>query len=161
MYAIVEIAGQQFKVEKDQQIFVHQLEGKAGDKLEFSIVLLIDDGGKFAVGAPAVEGAKVTAKIVEHAKGDKVIVFKKKRRKGYAVKNGHRQRFTKIAIDGITAKGAKKPAAKKEEAPVKESAPKKAAAKPAAKKTTTAAKKPAAKKPAAKKPAAKKDEPKA
>ena len=166
MYAIVEIAGQQFKVEKDQQIFVHQLEGKAGDKVEFSNVLLIDDGGKIAVGAPAVEGAKVTAKIVEHAKGDKVIVFKKKRRKGYAVKNGHRQRFTKIAIDGITAKGAKKPAAKKEAAPVKDAAPKKAAAKPAAKKTTTAkketaAKKPAAKKPAAKKPAAKKDEPKA
>ena len=166
MYAIVEIAGQQFKVEKDQQIFVHQLEGKEGDKVEFSNVLLIDEGGKIAVGAPAVEGAKVTAKIVEHAKGDKVIVFKKKRRKGYAVKNGHRQRFTKIAIDGITAKGAKKPAAKKEAAPVKDAAPKKAAAKPAAKKTTTAkketaAKKPAAKKPAAKKPATKKDEPKA
>ncbi len=166
MYAIVEIAGQQFKVEKDQQIFVHQLEGKEGDKVEFSNVLLVDDGGKIAVGAPAVEGAKVTAKIVEHAKGDKVIVFKKKRRKGYAVKNGHRQRFTKIAIDGITAKGAKKPAAKKEAAPAKEAAPKKAAAKPAAKKTTTAkketaAKKPAAKKPAAKKPTAKKDEPKA
>ena len=166
MYAIVEIAGQQFKVEKDQQIFVHQLEGKEGDKVEFSNVLLIDDGGKIAVGAQAVEGAKVTAKIVEHAKGDKVIVFKKKRRKGYAVKNGHRQRFTKIAIDGITAKGAKKPAAKKEAAPVKDAAPKKAAAKPAAKKTTTAkketaAKKPAAKKPAAKKPATKKDEPKA
>ena len=162
MYAIVEIAGQQFKVEKDQQIFVHQLEGKEGDKVEFSNVLLVDDGGKIAVGAPAVEGAKVTAKIVEHAKGDKVIVFKKKRRKGYAVKNGHRQRFTKIAIDGITAKGAKKPAAKKEAAPAKEAAPKKAAAKPAAKKTTTAkketaAKKPAAKKPAAKKPTAKKD----
>jgi len=160
MYAIVEIAGQQFKVEKDQQIFVHQLEGKEGDKVEFSNVLLVDDGGKIAVGAPAVEGAKVTAKIVEHAKGDKVIVFKKKRRKGYAVKNGHRQRFTKIAIDGITAKGAKKPVAKKE------AAPKKAAAKPAAKKTTTAkketaAKKPAAKKAAAKKPTAKKDEPKA
>ncbi len=167
MYAIVEIAGQQFKVEKDQQIFVHQLEGKEGDKVEFSNVLLVDDGGKIAVGAPAVEGAKVTAKIVEHAKGDKVIVFKKKRRKGYAVKNGHRQRFTKIAIDGITAKGSKKPAAKKEAAPVKEATPKKAAAaKPAAKKTTTAkketaAKKPAAKKPAAKKPAAKKNEPKA
>ncbi len=166
MYAIVEIAGQQFKVEKDQQIFVHQLEGKEGDKVEFSNVLLVDDGGKIAVGAPAVEGAKVTAKIVEHAKGDKVIVFKKKRRKGYAVKNGHRQRFTKIAIDGITAKGTKKPAAKKEAAPVKEAAPKKTAAKPAAKKTTTAkketaAKKPAAKKPAAKKPATKKDEPKA
>ena len=163
MYAIVEIAGQQFKVEKDQQIFVHQLEGKEGDKLQFSNVLLIDDGGKIAVGAPAVEGAQVTAKIVEHVKGDKVIVFKKKRRKGYAVKNGHRQKFTKIAIDGILAKGAKKPAAKKEAAPVKEAATKVA---PVAKKATTAAKKPAAKKPAAKKPAAKKpatkkDEPKA
>ena len=134
MYAIVEIAGQQFKVEKDQQIFVHQLEGKAGDKVEFSNVLLLDDNGEIVVGAPAVEGAKVTAKIVEHAKGDKVIVFKKKRRKGYAVKNGHRQRFTKIAIDGITAKGAKKVTAK-EEAPAKEVAPKKevAAKKPAAK----------------------------
>jgi large subunit ribosomal protein L21 len=168
MYAIVEIAGQQFKVEKDQQIFVHQLEGKEGDKLQFSNVLLIDDGGKIAVGAPAVEGAQVTAKIVEHVKGDKVIVFKKKRRKGYAVKNGHRQKFTKIAIDGILAKGAKKPAAKKEAAPVKEAAPKAApAAKtPVAKKATTAkketaAKKPAVKKPAAKKPATKKDEPKA
>ena len=168
MYAIVEIAGQQFKVEKDQQIFVHQLEGKEGDKLQFSNVLLIDDGGKIAVGAPAVEGAQVTAKIVEHVKGDKVIVFKKKIRKGYAVKNGHRQKFTKIAIDGILAKGAKKPAAKKEAAPVKEAAPKAApAAKtPVAKKATTAkketaAKKPAAKKPAAKKPATKKDEPKA
>jgi large subunit ribosomal protein L21 len=158
MYAIVEIAGQQFKVEKDQQIFVHQLEGKEGDKLQFSNVLLIDDGGKIAVGAPAVEGAQVTAKIVEHVKGDKVIVFKKKRRKGYAVKNGHRQKFTKIAIDAILAKGAKKPAAKKEAAPVKEAATKVA---PVAKKATTAAKKPAAKKPAAKKPAAKKDEPKA
>ena len=177
MYAIVEIAGQQFKVEKDQQIFVHQLEGKEGDKVEFSNVLLLDDNGKITVGAPAVEGAKVTAKIVEHAKGDKVIVFKKKRRKGYAVKNGHRQRFTKIAIDGIAAKGANKPAAKKEAAPVKETAPQKEAAiKPAAKKTTTAkketaakkpvaktttAKKPAAKKPAAKKTTTKKDEPKA
>ena len=168
MYAIVEIAGQQFKVEKDQQIFVHQLEGKEGDKLQFSNVLLIDDGGKIAVGAPAVEGAQVTAKIVEHVKGDKVIVFKKKRRKGYAVKNGHRQKFTKIAIDGILAKGAKKPAAKKEAAPVKEAAPKvaPAAKSSVAKKATTAkketaAKKPAAKKPAAKKPATKKDEPKA
>jgi len=153
MYAIVEIAGQQFKVVKDQQIFVHQLEGKEGDKVEFSNVLLLDDNGKVTVGAPAVEGAKVTAKIVEHAKGDKVIVFKMKRRKGYKVKNGHRQRFTKIAIEGIATKGAKKPAAKKEEAPAKEAAPKKAPAK------APVAKKPAAKKPAAK--TTKKDEPKA
>ena len=144
MYAIVEIAGQQFKVQKDQKVYVHRLEEKEGSKIEFDNVLLIEDKGTVTVGAPAVEGAKVTAKIVEHAKGDKVIVFKKKRRKGYAVKNGHRQRFTKIAIDGITAKGTKKPAAKKEAAPAKEAAPKKAAAKPAAKK-----------------PATKKDEPKA
>lgn len=114
MYAIVEIAGQQFKVEKDQQIFVHQLEGKAGDKVEFSNVLLIDDGGKIAVGAPAVEGAKVTAKVENHVKGDKVIVFKKKRRKGYKKKNGHRQAFTELSITGIKVK--KQPAAKAKEA---------------------------------------------
>ena len=155
MYAIVEIAGQQFKVEKDQQVYVHRLEAKEGSKVEFDNVLLIDNGGKIAVGAPAIKGAKVTAKVLQHLKGDKVIVFKKKRRKGYAVKNGHRQKFTKIAIDGITAKGAKKPAAKKEEAPVKEAPKKAVATKPAAKKSTTA------KKPAAKKPAAKKEEPKA
>ena len=114
MYAIVEIAGQQFKVEKDQQIFVHQLEGKEGDKVEFSNVLLIDDGGKIAVGAPAVEGAKVTAKVENHVKGDKVIVFKKKRRKGYKKKNGHRQAFTELSITGIKVK--KQPAAKATEA---------------------------------------------
>jgi len=120
MYAIVEIAGQQFKVEKDQQIFVHQLEGKEGDKVEFDNVLLIDDKGKVTVGAPAVSGAKVKATILEHQRGDKVIVFKKKRRKGYKVRNGHRQYFTKIAINGITAKAAKKAAPKKEAAPKEE-----------------------------------------
>ncbi len=123
MYAIVEIAGQQFKVEKDQQVFVHQLEGKEGDKVDFHDVLLIDNGGKVAVGAPAIEGAKVSAEILRHLKGDKVIVFKKKRRKGYKVKNGHRQCFTEIKISGISEKGAKKPA-KKEAAPKKEEAPK-------------------------------------
>ncbi len=122
MYAIVEIAGQQFKVEKDQQVFVHQLEGKEGDKVDFHDVLLIDNGGKVAVGAPAIEGAKVSAEILRHLKGDKVIVFKKKRRKGYKVRNGHRQCFTEIKINGISEKGAKKPAAKKEAAPKKEEA---------------------------------------
>lgn len=104
MYAIVEIAGQQFKVEKDQQIFVHRLEDKEGSKVEFDTVLLIDNNGKIKVGAPAIGGAKVTAKVLGHEKGDKVIVFKKKRRKGYRVKNGHRQSFTKIEIQSIVEK---------------------------------------------------------
>ncbi|RUA29784.1 MAG: 50S ribosomal protein L21 [Bacteroidetes bacterium] len=103
MYAIVEIAGQQFKVEKDQQIFVHRLEGEEGASLDFDKVLLIEDGKKIKVGTPLVEGAKVSAKILSHLKGDKVIVFKKKRRKGYKVKNGHRQYLTKISIESITA----------------------------------------------------------
>ena len=152
MYAIVEIAGQQFKVEKDQQLFVHRLEGKEGAKVSFDNVLLIDDAGKVNVGAPAVTGASVSAKILEHLKGDKVTIFKKKRRKGYKVKNGHRQSFTKIQIDGISAKGA----AKKAAAPKAEAKP--VAAKKAAPKAETAEKKaPAAKKPAAKKAAPKKE----
>ena len=138
MYAIVEIAGQQFKVEKDQQIFVHRLETKEGSKIDFDKVLLMDNAGKVNVGAPVITGAKVTAKVLEHLKGDKVIVFKKKRRKGYKVKNGHRQYLTKLEIQKIDTKA---PA-------VKRAAPKKEA-KPAAKKVTvkkTAAKKPATKK---------------
>jgi len=103
MYAIVEIAGQQFKVEKGQEIFVHRLEGEEGAKLDFDKVLLIEDGKKIKVGTPNVEGAKVSTKILSHLKGDKVIVFKKKRRKGYKVKNGHRQYLTKISIESITA----------------------------------------------------------
>ena len=87
MYAIVEIAGQQFKVEKDQQIFVHRLDAKQGTKVSFDKVLLTDDNGKVNVGSPLVKGMSVTAKVMEHLKGDKVIVFKKKRRKGYKVKN--------------------------------------------------------------------------
>ncbi len=101
MYAIVEIAGQQFKVEKDQQIFVHRLEGEEGAKMDFDNVLLIENDGKVNVGAPAIEGAKVSASVVRHLKGDKVIVFKKKRRKGYKKKNGHRQYLTEIKIDNI------------------------------------------------------------
>ena len=119
MYAIVEIAGQQFKVEKDQRYFVHQLEGKAGSNVTFDQVLLLDDNGKVSVGAPAVNGVQVTAKIVQHLKGDKVIVFKKKRRKGYKVKNGHRQAITEIEISDILTGMTKKSPAKKKEAPIK------------------------------------------
>ncbi|MCL4136615.1 UNVERIFIED_CONTAM: hypothetical protein GTU68_042347 [Idotea baltica] len=127
MYAIVEIAGQQFKVAKNQKVFVHRLQDKEGSKVTFDNVLLLDDG-KVTLGAPAIEGAAVTAKILKHLKGDKVIVFKKKRRKGYKVKNGHRQYLSEIQIESIVASGAKK--AKKEE-PKKE-APKKAEPKVAA-----------------------------
>lgn len=101
MYAIVDIAGQQFKVEKGQPVFVHQLENEVGSKVEFDNVMLVDDNGKVKVGTPNVKGAKITATVVDHLKGDKVIVFKKKRRKGYKVKNGHRQSFTKIQIEEI------------------------------------------------------------
>jgi large subunit ribosomal protein L21 len=128
MYAIVEIAGQQFKVEKDQRLFVHQLKGEAGETVEFSDVYLLEDNGAITVGAPAVEGALVTAKIEEHLKGDKVIVFKKKRRKGYKKKNGHRQRLTKITIESIVASGAKKATKKAAAKPVAKAAPKAKAA---------------------------------
>lgn len=103
MYAIVEIAGQQFKVQKDQKIFVHRLSAEAGSKVEFDRVLLVDNGGKVNIGAPAIAGAKVTAQVNDHVKGDKVIVFRKKRRKGYEKKNGHRQSFTQITITDIKA----------------------------------------------------------
>jgi large subunit ribosomal protein L21 len=103
MYAIVEIAGQQFKVQKDQKVFVHRLSAETGSKVEFDRVLLVDNDGKISVGAPAIEGAKVTAEVLDHVKGDKVIVFKKKRRKGYQKSNGHRQQFTAISIKDIKA----------------------------------------------------------
>ncbi|MCT4603308.1 MULTISPECIES: 50S ribosomal protein L21 [Marinifilum] len=103
MYAIVEIAGQQFKVEKDQKIFVHRLEAEEGGQVEFAKVLLVDNEGEVVVGAPAVEGAKVTAKVLSHMKGDKVKVFKKKRRKGYKKLNGHRQYLSQIQIEEIVA----------------------------------------------------------
>jgi large subunit ribosomal protein L21 len=159
MYAIVEIAGQQFKVEKDQQLFVHRLQDKEGSKVTFDNVLLIDNKGKVNVGAPVIKGAAVSAKVIEHLKGDKVIVFKKKRRKGYKVKNGHRQYLTKIQIEAIAESGAK-PAAKKAEpkaAPKAkaEAAPKAEAKKPAAKKAAPKKEAAAPKKEAAKKPAAK------
>ena len=103
MYAIVEIAGQQFKVQKDQQLFVHRLAADEGAELTFDKVMLVDNDGKVNVGAPVIEGASVKAKVLEHLKGDKVIVFKKKRRKGYKKKNGHRQYLSKIQIGSINA----------------------------------------------------------
>ena len=122
MYAIVEIAGQQFKVAKDQKVYVHRLQEAEGSKVTFDNVMLIEDKGNVTIGAPAIEGAGVTAKVLGHLKGDKVIVFKKKRRKGYKKKNGHRQYLTEIQIEGIAASGAKKATAKA--APKKEEAPK-------------------------------------
>ena len=103
MYVIVEIAGQQFKVEKDNKLFVHRLEGDKGAKVNFDKVLLVENGGKITVGSPNVSGASVSATIVDHLKGDKVTVFKKKRRKGYQKLNGHRQQFSQITIDSIKA----------------------------------------------------------
>jgi len=117
MYAIVEIAGQQFKVAKDQKVYVHRLQEEDGAKVSFSNVLLLESDGAVTVGAPAIQGAEVTAKILGHLQGDKVIVFKKKRRKGYKVKNGHRQALTEIQIEGIAASGAKKKAPAKKAAP--------------------------------------------
>ncbi|TVZ26503.1 large subunit ribosomal protein L21 [Gillisia sp. Hel_I_86] len=115
MYAIVEIAGQQFKVAKDQKVFVNRLAGEEGDKVSFNKVLLSGDGDNITLGAPAIDGALVDAKITRHVKGDKVIVFKKKRRKGYRVKNGHRQSLTEISIVGITLPGGKKSSSAKAE----------------------------------------------
>ncbi|MEN8158340.1 MAG: 50S ribosomal protein L21, partial [Bacteroidota bacterium] len=128
MYAIVDIAGQQFKVEKDQKLFVHRLEAEEGKKVSFDQVLLIDTGSKISVGNPVVKGAAVSAKVLAHMKGDKVLVFKKKRRKGYQKLNGHRQYLTQIQIESISEKAAAQP---------------KAAPKAEAKETTTT-KKPAA-----------------
>ena len=101
MYAVVEIAGQQFKVAKDQKVFVHRLAQDEGSNVSFDQVLLLDDGKAVTLGAPAITGASVEAKVVKHLKGDKVIVFKKKRRKGYKKKNGHRQYLSKIQIQSI------------------------------------------------------------
>ena len=161
MYAIVNIAGQQFKVERGQKVFVHRLKANEGADVEFNNVLLIDNGGKVSVGSPAIDGAKVAASVVQHVRGDKVLIFKKKRRKGFQKLTGHRQDFTQILIQGILGKGdslkdklevkkpAGKPVAPKKErvevaAPVVEA--KKAPAKKAAAKKAAAPKKAAAKK---------------
>ncbi len=141
MYAIVEIAGQQFKVVKDQKVFVHRLQTEEGKQVAFDNVLLIGDGDNVTVGAPAIDGAQVGAKVLKHLKGDKVIVFKKKRRKGYRVKNGHRQALTEIIIESIAASGAKKAAKVEKKAEPKKAEPKaaapKAEAKPAKKEEAT------------------------
>ena len=126
MYAIVEMAGQQFKVAKDQKVYVHRLQEDEGKKVTFDKVLLLEDGGNVTIGAPVIEGAAVEAKVVKHLKGDKVIVFKKKRRKGYQKKNGHRQYLTEIVVEGIVAKGAKKAAPAKAKAEAKPAAEPKA-----------------------------------
>ncbi|ANH61800.1 50S ribosomal protein L21 [Dokdonia donghaensis] len=145
MYAIVEIAGQQFKVAKDQKVFVNRLSTEEGKTVDFDKVLLVGDGSNITLGAPAIDGALVGAKVLRHLKGDKVIVFKKKRRKGYRVKNGHRQSLTEIVIESIATSGAKKAAPKKEAkaapkaaAPAKEAAPKAEAKKAAPKKAAKA-----------------------
>ena len=138
MYAIVEIAGHQYKVEKDQQVFVNRLDAEEGKKVKFDRVLLVDKGGDVTVGAPAVDGMAVQAVVERHLKGDKVLVFKKKRRKGYQKLNGFRASLTEIKITDIKKAAAKKAAPKKD--------------------AEAAAKKPAAKKPAAKKAAPKKTE---
>ncbi len=106
MYAVVEIQGSQFKVEKDQKLFVNRIDAKEGSKVSFDNVLLVDDGKKVQVGKPNLSGKSVEAKVIAHKKDDKVIVFKKKRRKGYKVKNGHRQAITEIIIQGISEKKA-------------------------------------------------------
>ena len=129
MFAVVEIQGSQFKVSKDQKLYVNRIDAKEGSKVSFDNVLLIDDGKKVQVGKPALSGTSVEAKVVSHIKDDKVIVFKKKRRKGYKVKNGHRQPITEIIIQGIS---------EKKSAPKKEAA---AAKKTTAEKKTTATKK--------------------
>ena len=145
MYAIVEIAGQQFKVVKDQKLFVHRLADKEGSKVSFDKVFLLDDGQKVSIGAPAITGASVEAKVVSHLKGDKVIVFKKKRRKGYRVKNGHRQALTELVIEKIQASGTKSKKAAEPAKPKKET------------KAITIDKKVGSKKPASKKEASKTD----
>ena len=135
MYAVVEIQGSQFKVEKDQKLFVNRIDAKEGSKVSFDNVLLVDDGKKVQVGKPSLSGTSVEAKVVAHKKDDKIIVFKKKRRKGYKVKNGHRQAITEIIIQGISEKKA---SPKKEAETTKKTT---AAKKTTATKKTTAAKK--------------------
>lgn len=160
MYAIVEIAGQQFKVEEGKKIFVHKIEAGDGKKVEFDQVLLIEDEGKVTIGEPVIKDAVVEGKVLEQLRGDKVIVFKKKRKKGYRIRNGHRQYFTQVEIVSIKEKAQRKAAAKEETEgtePVAEKVVKK--------EKVAAEKKPAAKKTGAKKgseelPATKKSSPK-
>lgn len=164
MYAIVEIAGQQFKVEAGKKIFVHRLEAEEGKEIDFDHVLLIEEDGKVTIGEPTIKDARIEGKVLDHMRGDKVIVFKKKRKKGYRIKNGHRQNFTEVEIISINGKGSpekavtKKAEVKAEE--VKDSEEivkvKKTAAKKTAEPKAKDTKKAAEKKTAEKKPAAKK-----
>ncbi|TDS12669.1 LSU ribosomal protein L21P [Maribacter caenipelagi] len=140
MYAIVEMAGQQFKVAKDQKVYVHRLQVEEGKKVTFDNVLLLADGSNVTIGAPAIDGAAVEAKVVKHLRGDKVIVFHKKRRKGYRKKNGHRQSLTEIVIESIISKGAKKTETKKAEPKAKKVEAKAAPAAPKAKAKKASAK---------------------
>jgi large subunit ribosomal protein L21 len=174
MYAIVDIAGQQFKVSKAQKLKVHRLDAEEGKHVELGKVLMISDGKTVTVGTPLVDGFRIAAKVMGHTQGDKVLVFKKKRRKGYQKMNGHRQALTELWIEAILGKGEKFDAAKStapkavakaepaKKAPKKAAAPKaeaatKAPAKKAAPKKEAPAKKAAPKKAAAKKAAPKKD----
>ena len=136
MYAIVEISGKQFKVEKKQKLFVNRLDVAEGKKISFDNVLMINDGSKSSVGTPNVSGVQVDAKVLKHLKSDKVIVFKKKRRKGYKVRNGHRQAITEIEISDILTGVSKKSTAKKADAPKKAEAKKASATKASTKKET-------------------------
>ena len=133
MYAIVEISGKQFKVEKKQKLFVNRLDVAEGKKISFDNVLMVNDGSKSSVGTPNVSGAQVDAKVLNHLKSDKVIVFKKKRRKGYKVRNGHRQAITEIEISdiltGVSKKSTTKKAESKKTLAPKKAAPKKSSAK--------------------------------
>lgn len=103
MYVIVDIQGQQFKVEQDQKLFVHRLNADQGSEVEFEKVMLVDKEGAVTVGAPVIEGAKVVVEVLSHVKGDKVLVFKKKKRKGYRKLNGHRQQFSEVKVKEIIA----------------------------------------------------------
>ena len=155
MYAIVEIAGQQFKVERGNKVYVHRLEANEGSKVEFDRVLLIDNGGKISVGNPTVDGAKVAATVIGHLRGDKVIVFKKKRRKTTQKWNNHRQSLTQILIQGVLPKGETLKDELKAEKKVWNNGPAKAEKEVTAE-VKAPAKKAAAKKAPAKKAAAKK-----
>lgn len=157
MYAIVEIAGQQFKVQAPQKLKVHRLELEEGKHVELGNVLLVSDSGKVSVGTPVVDGARIAAKVLAHSKGDKVMVGKKKRRKGYQKLNGHRQQLTELWIEAILGKGEKFDASKSTAPkPVVKAAPvkKEKAPKAAAPKAEAPAKKAPAKKKAAPKKAA-------
>jgi large subunit ribosomal protein L21 len=116
MYAVVDIAGQQIKVAKDDKVYVNRLDAAEGAKVDFDRVLMVDDNGKVAVGAPVVEGASVKATVITHLKDKKITVFKKKRRKGYQKSNGHRQSLTQIKIENISLKGGKAKTAKADSA---------------------------------------------